>query len=59
MPKPKGDDSFTTQRVRGEKAAANRIKRLLRVPVDGIHSLGCSVAEGRYTNWEGGGRCRR
>ena len=26
--------------------------------MDGIVSLGCTVAEARYTNWEGGGRCR-
>ena len=39
------------------KAAAKRITRLLLVPMDGIACLGCTVAEARDTNWEGGGRC--
>ena len=42
----------------GEKAAANRIKRLLLLPMDGIDSLGCPLPKARGTNWEGGGRCR-
>ena len=40
------------------KAAANRIKRSLLPTMDGIASLGCTVAEAYDTNWEGGGRFR-
>ena len=54
MPRPKG----VPRLQRGEKVAANRIKRLLLLPMDGIASLGCAVAEAIDTNWEGGGRCR-
>ena len=38
--------------------ATIRMKRLLLLPMDGVASLGCTVAESIDTNWEGGGRCR-